>query len=290
MKKTTSATYRQRFTAVIEYMHDNINGDLGVNALADIAIMSPYHFHRIYRELMQETVNATVRRLRLQKAAIDLIRTDQSIQSVAQGISYGSVEAFSRAFSRQFCISPGEYRNTKKHDCSNDEPFIAMLPAEQKRYDNMYEVKTISIDKIHLAGYSHKGDYMAIGSTFEKLYMNASSQNLLNENTRSIGLYYDDPKSVELDALRSVACISVDKSQALDGGLERMTIPAGSCASILFKGPYAELEKPYDWLMGHWIPNNNKEIADFPPFEEYLNNPRDTPPNELLTRIYCLLA
>ncbi len=105
MKKTTSATYRQRFTAVIEYMHDNINGDLGVNALADIAIMSPYHFHRIYRELMQETVNATVRRLRLQKAAIDLIRTDQSIQSIAQGISYGSVEAFSRAFSRQFCIA-----------------------------------------------------------------------------------------------------------------------------------------------------------------------------------------
>lgn len=60
--------------------------------------------------------------------------------------------------------------------------------------------------------------------------------------------------------------------------------------SILFKGPYAELEKPYDWLFGHWIPNSGKEITDFPPFEEYLNDPKDTPPNELLTRIYCLLA
>jgi AraC family transcriptional regulator len=106
MKKTTSANYRQRLTVVIDYIHDNINGALDVNTLADVAFMSPYHFHRIYRELMQETVNATVRRLRLQKAAIDLIRTDQSIQTIAQGISYGSVEAFTRAFSKQFCVSP----------------------------------------------------------------------------------------------------------------------------------------------------------------------------------------
>ncbi len=290
MKKATSANYRQRLTAVIDYIHDNINGTLDVNTLADVAFMSPYHFHRIYRELMQETVNATVRRLRLQKAAIDLIRTDQSIQTIAQGISYGSVEAFTRAFSKQFCVSPSEYRNTKKHDCSNDEPFIAMLPTEQKRYDTMFNVEEINVNEIHLAGYSHKGDYMEIGNTFEKLMLNAGSHNLLSEKTRSFGLYYDDPKSVSIDELRSMACLTVEQPQAIESDLERITIPAGKCVSILFQGPYAELEKPYDWLFGHWIPNSEKEIADFPPFEEYLNDPKNTPPNELLTRIYCLLA
>jgi len=290
MKKTTSANYRQRLTAVIDYIHDNINGNLDVNTLADVAFMSPYHFHRIYRELMQETVNATVRRLRLQKAAIDLIRTDQSIQTIAQGVSYGSVEAFTRAFSKQFCVAPSTYRNTKKRDRACDEPFIAMLPTQQKRYETMFNVETISIDEINLAGYPHKGDYMEITGTFEKLFMEANSQNLLNEKTRSFGLYYDDPKSVATDELRSMACLTVDDSQSLDSSLEPITVPAGKCVSILFKGPYAELEKPYDWLFGHWIPNSGKEIADFPPFEEYLNDPKDTPPNELLTRIYCLLA
>lgn len=290
MKKTTSANYRQRLTAVIDYIHDNINGDLDVNTLADVAFMSPYHFHRIYRELMQETVNATVRRLRLQKAAINLIRTDQSIQTIAQGVSYGSIEAFTRAFSKQFGTSPKTYRNTKQRSKSCDEPFIAMLPTEQKRYDTMFNVEMITVDEMHLAGYPHKGDYMEITGTFEKLFMNANSQNLLNENTRSFGLYYDDPKSVAADELRSMACLTVDKSQSLDSELERVTIPAGKCVSILFKGPYAELEKPYDWLFGHWIPNNAQEVMDFPPFEEYLNDPKDTPPNELLTRIYCLLA
>lgn len=290
MKKITSANYRQRLTAVIDYIYDNINGDLDVNTLADVAFMSPYHFHRIYRELMQETVNATVRRLRLQKAAINLIRTDQSIQTIAQEVSYGSVAAFTRAFSKQFGVSPATYRSTKQWDSSRDEPFIAMLPTAQKRYDTMFDVEKITLDEMHLAGYPHKGDYMAIGGTFEKLFMNANSHNLLNEETRSFGLYYDDPKSVAADELRSMACLTVDKSQSLDSEFERVTIPAGECVSVLFKGPYAELEKPYDWLFGHWIPNRGVEMANFPPFEEYLNDPKDTPPNELLTRIYCLLA
>ena len=290
MKNTTSANYIQRLTTVIDYIHDNINGNLDVNTLADVAFMSPYHFHRIYRELMQETVNATVRRLRLQRAAIELIRTDQSIQAIAQAVSYGSVEAFTRAFTKQFGISPGTYRSSKQRNKTYDEPFIAMLPIEQKRYNTMFDVEMINVDEMYLAGYPHKGDYMEITGTFEKLFMNANSQNLLDAKTRSFGLYYDDPKSVATDELRSMACLTVDKSQLLDSKLERVIIPAGKCVSILFKGPYAELEEPYDWLFGHWIPNHGHEIADFPPFEEYLNDPKETLPNELLTRIYCLLA
>ena len=290
MKESTSANYRRRLTMVIDYIHDNINGNLDVNTLAAIALMSPYHFHRIYRELMQEPVNATVRRLRLQKAAIHLIRTDKSLSTIAQEVSYGSVEAFTRAFTKQFGMAPVTYRSTKQNSKVSDEPFIAMLPTEQKRYDTMYNVETITINKMDLAGFPHKGDYMEITNTFEKLFMNAGSKNLLNEQTRSFGLYYDDPKSVDTEELRSMACLSIDESHSLDNEFERVTVPAGKCVSILFKGPYAELEKPYDWLFGHWIPNNEKEIADFPPFEEYLNDPKTTPPNELLTRIYCLLA
>lgn len=55
MKQATGHNYRQRLTRVIEYIYDNLDGDLSVNALADVALMSPYHFHRIYRGLAQET-------------------------------------------------------------------------------------------------------------------------------------------------------------------------------------------------------------------------------------------
>lgn len=43
----------------------------------------------------------------------------------------------------------------------------------------------------------------------------------------------------------------------------------------------------YEWLYGQWLPASGcREAADGPVFEEYLNTPRDTPPNELVTLMY----
>lgn len=293
MKKTTGNNYRQRLIKVIDYIYGNLNGDLSVNRLADIAIMSPYHFHRIYRQMAQEPVNATVRRLRLQHAASQLIRSDLPLTKIAHQVSYNSLEAFSRAFSNQFGEMPSEYRNSRKNTSKLIlEPFIAMLPETKSEYKKMYDIEIIETEQIQLVGYEHHGDYMEIGQVFEKLFIDASMQGLVNDKTRSIGLYYSDPKSVKLDELRSTACISVEKEIDLKGEnkSQNLIIPAGKCATLLFKGSYAELEKPYDYLFGHWLPESKLEAANFPPFEEYLNDPKTTPPNELLTRIHCLLS
>lgn len=46
----------------------------------------------------------------------------------------------------------------------------------------------------------------------------------------------------------------------------------------------------YQWLYGEWLVRSGLEPADAPVFEEYLNNPRDTAPSDLLTDIYLPLA
>ncbi len=291
MKKSTQSSYRQRLTKVIDYIYANIDGKLDVNTLAEVACMSPYHFHRIYRELAQETVNVTVRKLRLQKAVADLIRTDQPLNQVASNFGYASTEAFTRAFSAHFGESPGAYRQRKANEEIVLVPFVAMLPPSQQENTVMYSVEIIDVEAITLIGIDYQGDYMDIGSAFEKLYMYAGTHQLMNEQTRSFGLYYDDPQSVEVDDLRSVACISYEgEVQLTDDSFRKLTIPAGKRVNLTFQGAYAELEKPYDYLFGQWVPENDLQLADFPPFEEYLNDPKTTAPNELLTRINGLLV
>ncbi|MFW5426156.1 MAG: GyrI-like domain-containing protein [Methylophagaceae bacterium] len=292
MKQVTSDNYRRRLSKVIDYIHDHLDGDLSVNVLADVAIMSPYHFHRVYRELVQETVNATIRRLRLQSAAVELIRSNQAVSRIAKQVSYGSTEAFSRAFTQQFSETPTEYREARQSQQNTLEPFIAMLPQQSKEYDIMYSVEMMKLGANNLVGYKHQGDYMEIGSVFEKLFIYAASRQIIDENTRSFGIYYDDPLTVAKGELRSMACITTEENIVLESSntLEKIQIPAGKYATVLFKGSYAELEQPYNWFFGKWLPNSGYEAADFPPFEEYLNDPKDTAPNELLTRIHCLLV
>ncbi len=46
----------------------------------------------------------------------------------------------------------------------------------------------------------------------------------------------------------------------------------------------------YRWLLGVWLPESGREADDAPMFEVYLNDPRQTPPTELLTDIHLPLT
>jgi AraC family transcriptional regulator len=46
----------------------------------------------------------------------------------------------------------------------------------------------------------------------------------------------------------------------------------------------------YQWLFGHWLVQSGACAGDAPVFEEYLNNPRDTAPADLMTDVFLPLT
>ena len=60
--------YGERMERVSAYVFDHLDDDLDLNKLAEVACLSPYHWHRIYHAMRGETIAATVRRLRLHRA------------------------------------------------------------------------------------------------------------------------------------------------------------------------------------------------------------------------------
>ena len=142
---------------------------------------------------------------------------------------------------------------------------------------------------LRVAALAHVGDYINIGSTFERLMVMAGGQGLLGPWTRSFGIYYDDPASTPRDALRSDACVTLPDGRTPSGELQVREIRGGRYAVTLHVGPYAELHFPYTWLYGTWLPTSGEEPADAPSIEEYLNDARVVPPSELRTEIWLPL-
>ena len=289
-KQHTKQSYQLRLERVVKYIGQHLGEDLEVNQLAEVAHFSPYHFHRIYREMMGESVNVTVRRYRLHHAARELISTEQPILTIARSVRYGSVEAFSRAFSKAYGFTPAQYRTERKVQCF----FESTLSPRTRDTEEMmmYTIEMMDLPEMRLVGLEHEGDYMQIGHKFDQLFMQAGTLGLLNENTRSLGLYYGDPDTVPAEELRSAACVTVaadgmDKIKS-DDYVEKV-VPKGQYATLLFKGPYPEISQAYSWMFGEWLPNSGLQVGDFPPMEEYLNDPKETAPEELLTRIHCLI-
>jgi AraC family transcriptional regulator len=90
--------------------------------------------------------------------------------------------------------------------------------------------------------------------------------------------------------LCSRAGLSLPEGLQAQPPLVPFMLGGGPCAVLRHRGPYATMRAAYQWLYGRWLVQSGLEAADLPVFEEYLNNPRNTAPADLLTDIFLPLA
>jgi AraC family transcriptional regulator len=278
--KAQFRSYEARLARVTAYIYDHLDDNLDLNVLADIACLSTYHWHRVYSAIYGETIIDTVRRLRLQRAAGCLAQTDTPISTIAKAAGYASVPPFTRAFRAAYGQPPGAFR-----EAGNTELPRSII----NRRETMPEVRFEAVPARRLATIPHEGSYLQIGRAFDTLFGTLAARGLIAKEMRSIAIFYDDPGSVAEAALRSCAAATVTADFPMTAPFIEAQMPALRAAVLRHQGPYSGLRASYDWFYGQWLPSSGEEPADLPPFEDYLNTPRDTAPPDLLTEIYMPL-
>jgi AraC family transcriptional regulator len=271
--------YSERIQRVVDYLVGHMDEALDLETLARVACLSPYHFHRIYRGLLGETVNETVRRLRLHRAAIDLPDRELSIERTARRAGYASQAAFTRSFRAEYGQPPARYRGARRE-----------TQITGARNAAIYKVEIKVLPRLRVAMIEHRGDYRLTSRAFERLMTIAATAGLLTRGTRTIGIYHDDPESVPQAELRSAACITVPDGWAPSGALTEAHVESGRYATIVHTGPYNELKTAYDWLYQSWLPTSAEEPRNLPCLVEYLNDPRHVPVKDLETTVMMPLA
>ncbi len=93
-----------------EYIMAHYREEITLQDLAKAAMYSPWHSLRAFSELMGKTPFEYLRMVRLSAAARKLRDTSTSILDIALESAFGSHEGFTKAFSREFAITPQEYR------------------------------------------------------------------------------------------------------------------------------------------------------------------------------------
>jgi AraC family transcriptional regulator len=273
--------YHERLGRVIAYIHDHLEEELRLEQLAEVAHLSPYHWHRVYHALHGETIANTIRRLRLQRGSGYLANSEMPVAHVARRCGYPNVQSFARAFHAAYGMSPSRYRADGGHALFRGSP----MQPEAAGY--VVEVRDVPITQV--AGMNHQGSYMRIGKAFEQAYSSAAKQGLVWKGMRWLAVYDDDPFAVPEAQLRARAGFSLQPMTVASPPLMTFTIGGCACARLRHRGPYATMRASYEWLYGHWLVRSGRESANAPAFEEYLNNPRDTAPADLLTDIFLPL-
>jgi len=273
-----ATSYENRILRVLDYIHDHPAGDLSLDALADVAAMSRFHWHRVFRALTGETCAQAVRRIRLHRAAVGLGQSDRPVAQIASDVGYPNLNSFARAFSEAYGSSPAAFRKAGQ--------FLPAHPQFKTGEYPMHSVTTRTEPARRVVALPHKGAYAEIGKSFEAFGALCESRQLWSHVGPAIGIYMDSPDTVPVEDLRSYAGAEY-RGDDTPEGMEAVQIPGGKTAVLTFKGPYSGLEAAYHSLFGNWLPDSGEEPADQPCYEIYLNDPRETAPEELLTEI-CL--
>lgn len=93
--------------AIIE---EKIREKLTVESLAESLHFSKYHYQRMFREAVGDSVMRYVTGRKLTLAAADLIETEDTVLDIALKYGYDSHEGFTRSFRAYIGVTPTEYR------------------------------------------------------------------------------------------------------------------------------------------------------------------------------------
>ncbi|GGT11135.1 AraC family transcriptional regulator [Streptomyces chromofuscus] len=107
---------------VIDYMHDHLQEDIGLDELAAQVHISKFHLLRRFAEATGTTPHRYLTELRTTRAAALLATTDRSVLDIALECGYRSPGRFAAAFRRHHGMTPTDYRRLRADRSAGEMP------------------------------------------------------------------------------------------------------------------------------------------------------------------------
>jgi AraC family transcriptional regulator len=263
-----------------------VEADASLGVLAATARRSQFELHRAFRRVTGETPRRYAERVRLHRAAAELVTSDKSILEVGLERGFRSHEVFSRAFLRTFGMSPRAYRarglaGTRAiarrhaeivreagpciglHHLSNEARKVMAVTVERKQI----EPKTALVIRAKC-----KRDEIAatLGQCLPRVFAWCSQHGVPFAGPPFTRYLPSGPGLISLEAGLTIAVPSKG-----EGDIVATELPGGAAAVAIHAGSYDTLGETHA-AVEQWLDANKLESGGAP-WETYLTDPGTTP-------------
>lgn len=283
--------YIKRINNILLFIDQNLDQELSLETIAKIENYSPFHLHRIFKAITNETINEYITRKRIEKTALILIHKKEiTISELSLQYGFNSNSSFTRTFKKFYALSPTEFR--KNH--SNKFSKIGKMDSKNGQENGMFDqyicninnhknwikmkakVEIKEMPKLDLAYITQIG-HNGMQDAYSKLIKWATPKGLLeNENLKVVTIYHDSFRITEPEKVRMSACISLKEKVEVDGEIGLTTIEKGKFIVGHFEIQINEFEKSWSGLF-IWMNENGYKKADRNPYEIYYNDFNEHP-------------
>ncbi|WP_341677758.1 AraC family transcriptional regulator [Niveibacterium sp. SC-1] len=291
MRKPVELSCRRRINLVIIHIGAHLDAPLDGVELAEIAAMSRFHFHRVFAAMTGLTPAEYVFLARMSRAAESLRSSRTTVTQVALEVGFESGPALAKALRRFFGMSASEIRRAAV------DPRLTLTvqktPSQRRRKESaMTPPLIIDLPEQQVLCATERGRNNndmgpAARRAFQRLFAGAQAMGVISQVSRNIAIAPDPPRGPDDPDQRFVAGYVVEGAMPpLADGLHPETIAAGRWAVFRHVGPYTTLWQAWSRAYREWVPKSGATLRDVPPFEHYVNEPTDVPPEALITDIY----
>jgi len=270
---------RQKLAKALLFMDQNLATKMTAAQISQYACISEFHFQRLFRAYLGETVSQYILHRRLELAAKEIVDDkSQRITDIAISSGFETHSAFSRAFKKQFTISPSEFRKTpKKAKLGSDKtrPYLKTIAPKNKSID-------VTFEDLPTLWLNHKyTEYAVDGSIIEESVREVTQgfETILNANKPgffglvSSGAYSSKPKSIN-DCHEFILYGGIYRSKQDDTwSADWLEIDAGLWAIFTHKGRYEYSYQTWSNFIRSWLPDSGYELRETVAFELYEQPP-----------------
>ncbi len=283
MKSNSLDIYHQRINAAIDHINRHLDQPHSLDDLARISHFSKFHFHRVFKNVVGETVLEFVKRLRLERA-LRLIRLHdgRTLTQVALECGFDSSSDFSRSFRKQFGFSPREFTEERLRE----ESKICQELAANVHYPLRHQDTTNNPDGFNVQLDEHESSHLAYVRVFGAFSSERvlEGMNQLLDWGRTSGIYpgsgllsmsQDDMDITPVEKYRLDWCLRIADDMAVVEPVATRRFDGGLYASVLCEGDIMLLDRAWQWLYRNWLPNSGYEPDDRPALEWYITDPTE---------------
>lgn len=275
--------YVDRVNRAVDYVTRNLDQPLRLEDVAKTACFSSYHFHRIFRSLMGETLAAFVKRVRLERSVYLLShRNGASLTEIALACGFASSSDFSRSFRGQYGVASSRFdverfrlSGRKALEVASTPPGerhkLGRLPAGKNPDGFAVTLRNIPARRVAYIRVlrPYEGDHAV--RAVKRLLAWAEARGLADGQW--LGYQWEDPEIVPLDKCRYDVGVEVPATVLAGGEVSINTFPPCLIAEIDIAGGIDLELRALDWLYRTWLPSSGYAPAHQPGFEAWNGRP-----------------
>ncbi len=254
-----------------------------LTGLSEVAGLSKYHFHRLFKEFTGVSTIHYVRLLRLKRASYYLaFLPNIRIIDIAVEAGFNSAESFSRAFKKTFLQTPREFRNEPNWNNWNSQYQFKTKEERQSR-----QVVVCQSREVRLAVLTHRNDPLLANNTVKQFI----EWRLKNKRFPHVCETYNILHNVS-DAVKpeeyciDIGCTIKKPVTVNNYGVKEKVIPAMRCAVMRHEGCWSGLESSVRYLEEVWLPYIGLSRGVHPCFVHLANLLPETAEHQLKADIY----